>query len=282
MHEAKAMGQDQSAVECANSARGDLIAPVEAVGCEDAVRQAVELLARGVAHDVNNALLAIQLYTDAIARRVKEEDAQRECGEILSAVRRLNGITQALQVVAGYVPASATGFDASNLVADLRPALEAALGPKVALTLVGGRAPGQVAGGRDQIEEALLGLCREARARMTAGGTMTIASEAVTVVDGGPVPPADYVVITMCDDGPELPGGEVGRFFDPYYAAKRFQAGNGLALAVCRALVEAVDGHILARGGARGGGLQIALYLPRQQGVWTQLEPGAQDTVAGT
>ncbi len=276
------MGQVHSTVERAISGQTGLTGPADATGVESAVQQAVRLLARGVAHDVNNAVLAIQLYADIIVRQVEDEAVRRDCGEILRAVKRVNDITQALQVVAGYVPASAQGFDAADLLADLRPALETALGPGVNLTFVADRDTGSAAGGRDQIEEALLGLCREARARMTAGGTMAIATGAVTVVDGGPVPPADYVCMSLSDDGPQLPGGDMSRLFDPYFASMRFQAGNGLALAVCRALVEAVGGHVMAQAGAGGHGLCIALYLPRQDEAWGQLQPGAQGDAGGT
>ncbi|WP_321345071.1 ATP-binding protein [Breoghania sp.] len=276
------MGQVHSTVERAVSGQAGLTDPADATGVEGAVRRAVQLLARGVAHDVNNALLAVQLYADVISRQVEDEAVRRDCGEILSAVKRAGDITRALQVVAGHVPASEQGFDARELLAELRPALEAALGPGVDLKFVTEGEAGSAAGGRDRIEGALLGLCREARARMAAGGTMTIATEAVTVVDGGPVPPADYVCISLSDDGPQLPGGDVFRLFDPYFASMRFQAGNGLALAVCRALVEAVGGHVLAQGGAGGHGLCIALYLPRQDEAWGQLQPGAQGDAGGT
>jgi two-component system sensor histidine kinase KdpD len=57
------------------------------------------------------------------------------------------------------------------------------------------------------------------------------------------------VAIIVEDDGPGIPGEDIGRVFDPFFRATRTDrvaAGSGLGLSICRGLVGAMGGRIAA------------------------------------
>ncbi|MBI5169898.1 MAG: sensor histidine kinase KdpD [Candidatus Eisenbacteria bacterium] len=73
----------------------------------------------------------------------------------------------------------------------------------------------------------------------------------------------DALEIEVCDDGPGLAPGEAERVFDKFYrgGAGRDRRGAGLGLTICRGIVEAHGGRIVA-GNRDGGGARFLLRLP--------------------
>lgn len=87
------------------------------------------------------------------------------------------------------------------------------------------------------------------------GGPLEIAAHA----DG------DAVALNVADRGPGLPVGDELRVFDKFYRGRGVQeAGAGLGLAICRAIVAAHDGTIVAENRS-GGGALIRVRLPQQE-----------------
>ena len=78
---------------------------------------------------------------------------------------------------------------------------------------------------------------------------------------------ADAVTITVSDDGPGVPPGELPRLFEPFYRLDRSRSretgGSGLGLAIVRTAIQACGGETVASLPASGG-LAVTLRLPRQ------------------
>jgi len=78
---------------------------------------------------------------------------------------------------------------------------------------------------------------------------------------------AGGIVITLEDDGPGIPAADLPNIFDVFFRASRVERhtrGNGLGLAICRGLVEAMGGTIRAespRPDGHGTRLQVNLSL---------------------
>lgn len=68
---------------------------------------------------------------------------------------------------------------------------------------------------------------------------------------------SDFVEITVTDDGPGVPAGELGRLFEPFYrpdlSRSRDTGGTGLGLAIVRASIEACGGEAIASIPSDGG-----------------------------
>ncbi|MDX6768275.1 MAG: DUF4118 domain-containing protein [Elusimicrobiota bacterium] len=72
----------------------------------------------------------------------------------------------------------------------------------------------------------------------------------------------DALEVLVADDGPGLRPEDAGRVFEKFYRASAAPGGAGLGLAICKAVVEAHGGNIVAEN-RPGGGAVFRLTLPR-------------------
>ncbi|MGH7045598.1 MAG: DUF4118 domain-containing protein [Stellaceae bacterium] len=73
------------------------------------------------------------------------------------------------------------------------------------------------------------------------------------------------VEITISDEGPGIPAGDLERVFDKFYrveAQDRRRAGTGLGLAICRGFVEALGGRISAGNRRDRSGAMLTIVFP--------------------
>lgn len=103
------------------------------------------------------------------------------------------------------------------------------------------------------IERVLCNLIENACKYTPAGSIIHIAAES-----GKPL-----IRITVADDGPGFPPGQIGRLFDKFTRGVSESAipGVGLGLSICRAIIEAHGGTILGESNAAGGATLI-ISLP--------------------
>jgi two-component system, NtrC family, sensor kinase len=106
----------------------------------------------------------------------------------------------------------------------------------------------------DQIRQALLNLCRNAREAMPNGGRLRIE---LSARDGG-------ALLALSDDGTGIPEEEREKIFDLFYTTK--QHGTGLGLPLTQQIVAAHGGRLECRPNPSGG-TTFCLWLPA-------LEPG--------
>ncbi len=84
------------------------------------------------------------------------------------------------------------------------------------------------------------------------------------------------VVFEVADRGPGLAPGEESRIFEKFYRGARSRGvGAGLGLAICRAVVEAHGGTIVAEN-REGGGARLRVALPASE-VPPMIEPEGDD-----
>jgi two-component system sensor histidine kinase KdpD len=73
---------------------------------------------------------------------------------------------------------------------------------------------------------------------------------------------SDGISITVSDDGPGVPADELPHLFETFFRGRKAGAGGvGLGLPICKGIVEAHGGRILAYLN-RSGGLSVSIVLP--------------------
>ena len=125
----------------------------------------------------------------------------------------------------------------------------------------------------NQLENALLNLCINARDAMQDGGTLTIAT-GHCVLDAAmaaafELPPGDYLTLTVTDTGTGMGPDTIKRAFDPFLHDQADRAGDGAGpfhdLRVCKAIRRPGahrfdrgqgDGNVAVPAAACGGGGQ--------------------------
>ncbi|MEO6325112.1 MAG: ATP-binding protein [Thermoanaerobaculia bacterium] len=122
----------------------------------------------------------------------------------------------------------------------------------------------------NQLHQALLNLCVNARDAMDQGGRLTLRSELLS----GPelkrrfseVEAAQYVGITVADSGTGMDAAVQERIFEPFFTTKGLGAGSGLGLPVVYGIVNAHRGFLKLESEA-GQGTTVRLFLPAAEGA---------------
>ncbi len=112
-----------------------------------------------------------------------------------------------------------------------------------------------------QIVQAIRSLMANASEAMPAGGTvrLALAHEEVASPDSRHLPPGDYLVLTVSDEGSGVPERDLERIFDPHFTTKQGRSGLGLTSAY--AIARSHGGTITVESDA-GRGATFRLYLP--------------------
>jgi signal transduction histidine kinase len=223
-------------------------------------REAIALLAGGMAHDYNNLLQGVLGNVDYAASLAP---AGSELAEVLA------------DASASGQEAVALGHTLNTLSNDifgrlqlgpLGPMLSRALsdcGLTLCLELPADLPP--VAHDADLLGRAFAQVALNAGEAMGGAGALTVTAD-VRALSEDEVPPlaaGRYVQLTFRDEGPGIGPDVLPRVFDPYFSTKPRGAirGMGLGLATCRAIVGRHGGLITAAS-PPGGGAAITVLLP--------------------
>ena len=241
---------------------------------QDALRQshkmeAVGQLTGGLAHDFNNLLAAISGSLEVIQMRI----AQGRAGEIdrfmmaaKGAVRRAAALTHRLLAFSRRQTLDPKPTDANRLVADMEELVRRTIGPGIQLSVAGASGLWSTLVDPNQLENALLNLCLNARDAMPDGGRLTIATANETLDEPGArerdLAPGHYVSVSVPDTGVGMPPDVAAKAFDPVFTTKPLGAGTGLGLSMTYGFARQSGGQVRIHS-QPGLGTTMRLYLPR-------------------
>jgi two-component system sensor histidine kinase BarA len=124
-------------------------------------------------------------------------------------------------------------------------------------------------GDRDKVRQCLVNLCSNAVKFTPAGGSVTVAAEAL---------PGRRIALRVVDTGIGIPEEHVERVFDVFYqvdgSSTREYGGAGLGLAIVKSYVEAHGGEVTVAS-TPGKGSVFSLVLPIEPPAPVARAPGA-------
>jgi len=210
-------------------------------------------LGAGVAHEINNPLMALAgflaiLQRDGIAKQIptlkKAQDQVHRVARIVEGMLQFTTQERAVQgrkfelaapvrsVLQKYAPQlTRSGIE---VAAELDAPLREAEGDPV------------------QIEQVVEHLVRNAIQAMPGGGKLRVSLAAV----GG-----DSLKLVVADTGRGIAPGVKDRIFDPFFSTKDDGKGAGLGLSISHSIVEAHHGRILVDS-VEGQGATFTVVLP--------------------
>ena len=135
----------------------------------------------------------------------------------------------------------------------------------------------------NQLENALLNLCINARDAMPDGGTLGIETSNRVLGDSEAreleLRAGDYVSLRGCDTGGGMTADVIERAFDPFFTTKPIGEGTGLGLSMVYGFVRQSGGQARIRS-QPGQGTEVCLYLPRYAGDQKVFEPSVGERKA--
>ncbi len=235
--------------------------------------EAIGHLSGGIAHDFNNMLAIVMSALSMMERRLAkgEKDYEKYLGMAREGAMRAANLTKRLLAFSRQQALAPIPVDANKLVSGMSDLLRRTLGTSIQLETV-------LAGGvwlihvdSNQLESAILNLALNARDAMGEEGRLTIETANYLLDESysrqhNDVPPGQYVLIAITDNGTGMTPEVLGRAFDPFFTTKEVGKGTGLGLSMVYGFVKQSGGHVKIYS-ELGQGTTIKVYLPRFYGT---------------
>ena len=250
----------------------------ELAQAQEALRQSQKMeslgqLVGGIAHDFNNLLTGVIGSLDLIERRVamgRSDKLDRYTATAMASAKRAATLTERLLAFSRRQSLDPKPLDLNTVVRSMEDLIRRSVGERIAVeTVVSGGLWGTKVD-RNQLENALLNLCVNARDAMSDGGRLTIETANGHLDDAyaslhPDVHPGQYVVLSVTDTGVGMSEAIKQRIFEPFYTTKPIGKGTGLGLSQLFGFVKQSGGHVAVYS-EPGEGTSFKLYLRRHHG----------------
>ncbi len=251
------------------------------------VSQKIEALGRlagGVAHDFNNLLSVILGHAAFALEALGESNPVRDdILEVEKAGRRAAALTSQLLAFGRRQVLQPVALDLNHVVVELEKMLRRVIGEDIRLEKSLASGLWLTLADLAQVEQVIMNLVINARDAMPDGGRLTIGTGNHEQGAGGPLPPGDYVVLTVTDSGSGIDAATKARLFEPFFTTKPQGKGTGLGLATVYGIVSQSGGQVQVES-EPGHGSTFRVILPRGPVVAAPVPrpmPVVRDKVAG-
>jgi len=222
-------------------------------------------MAGGIAHDFNNILNIIQGYASLLqGYGAHNKEIAESLSVIHKSVQRGSTLVQQLLTLARKTTTDFNPVNTNNLIEELIALISQTFPKTIALsTTLESHLP-PITADENQIEQALLNLCVNARDAMPEGGKLSIKTYSM---DGAALPGCDSakdglrVCIEVSDTGTGMDESIRKRIFEPFFTTKDVDKGTGLGLSVVYGIVQSHGGFINVES-KPGAGTCFRIYLP--------------------
>ncbi len=207
---------------------------------QEALMQAEKLasmgqIAAGIAHEVNNPLGVVLLYSHLLLDEVRDENARKDLSVIAENADRCKKIVAGLL---NFARQTKTIVERTDLFALIKSNVEAMPLPENIKVKYECKTDDKFADiDRDQVVQVLSNLVSNAAAAMPDGGEISI------TVDGN----EQDIVFLVRDSGCGIPQENLGKIFEPFFTTKQIGKGTGLGLAVTYGIVKMHKGDITVK-----------------------------------
>ncbi len=240
---------------------------------EEQLRQSQKMevvgqLAGGVAHDFNNILAIIQGNAELLIDKLEQSGAEVPHGlnNILFASDRGTALTNQILAFSRKQVLAPTTTNLNALIADIKDMLISSLSRGIDLVIHAEDNLWNSFIDSQQVTNAILNACVNARDAMKGSGKIEISTENVSINDNQYVTcvrPGDYVLLSITDEGEGVSPENLDKVFEPFFTTKAVGKGTGLGLSMLFGFAKQSGGGVSLESEI-GVGTTLKLYLPRQ------------------
>ena len=210
-------------------------------------------LAAGVAHELNNPLGAILIYSNLLLEEIDGKSPVRNNLEkIVQETNRCTEIVKGLLQFARKTEARVEPSNVNELLKDVFSIVEKqALFQNITITKhISPKLP-TIMADKGQIRQVFMNIILNAAEALNGKGDVTVATRLAS---------ADHFIeIEFSDNGPGIPPEDLDRVFEPFYSTK--EKGTGLGLSISYGIIERHKGSIFVKSQV-GKGTTFVIRLP--------------------
>ena len=211
-------------------------------------------LAAGVAHELNNPLGTILLYSDLLSKEVSEDSVHKaDLERIVNETKRCKSIVASLLEFARQNQVNAQTVDLNQLIVQVLEIEQKHYeGRGVEFVRLLEPSLPNIQADASQLMQVLVNLIENAADAMPEGGRVTLR----TLNE-----PENMVTIEVEDSGMGIPPENLNKLFTPFFTTKPIGKGTGLGLAIIYGIIKMHRGQIIVRS-AQDVGTTFIIQLP--------------------
>ena len=243
---------------------------------------AVEALANGIAHDVNNLLTAIKAHASMMLNNVNPTDPlYNHIIEILSSVDKGSDLANQLLGFAMADEIYLTRMDVNRLVRSVVETLNLK-GQRIILDVSLDAKPLIIKGDPEKIKQVVSAIISNALQAMPEGGKLSVRTEADAILNGTAesfgLESGFFCKITISDTGIGMDGDTLEKIFKAFYSHdhKQFPEKKGLGLTFAKKIVKHHNG-VIDVWSSLNVGSSFSIILPLAEHKHLDDMPSAQE-----
>ncbi|MBT4741080.1 MAG: PAS domain S-box protein, partial [Rhodospirillaceae bacterium] len=226
---------------------------------------ALDRLAGGIAHEINNLLQPVVVYSSMGETETPEvERTQGYFRKIFTASQQAVSIVQDILTFAREGRAKPEPVCLATAIAEGLDIIRPTLPSTIHLTELGGGVKLDVAANVGGLHQVLFNLMRNAVDAAGPNGKVSIDAGSVVLyprdADRWAILPGRFGYFSVTDDGPGVDEQNLSRVFDPFFTTKPRGVGTGLGLSVVAGMVREWGGAVDVR--SQPGQTVFTAYMP--------------------
>ena len=232
--------------------------------------EAVGQLTGGLAHDFNNLLTGIGGSLEMMRARLdqgRSDDVERYFKAAEGALKRASALTHRLLAFSRRQTLDPRPTNVNRLLGGLEELVRRTVGLGIEVEVVGSAGLWPTLVDPNQLENAVLNLCINARDATPDGGKLTIETANrwfdATMARQHEVPQGQYVSVCVTDTGTGMAPEVVAKAFDPFYTTKPLGEGTGLGLSMSHDIIVKQHGGTIEVETEPGQFTEFRIVLPR-------------------
>jgi len=227
--------------------------------------EAIGTLAGGIAHEFNNAIIAVTGNIELLQMDLPDDEyVRRYCESMKASAHRMTQLTNQLLAYAGGGKYRASILSLNDFVEDTRSLLKHTIDPsiRVETDLSGDRL--DINADLTQMQMVFSAVLANAAEAIEHKGKIRISTKKIEPSEKYEknttnLKPGPHVCLTIEDDGKGMAEHIRAKIFEPFFSTK-FQ-GRGLGMAAVYGIIRNHDGSIIVDS-EPGKGTKVRIYLP--------------------
>jgi signal transduction histidine kinase len=221
-------------------------------------------LAGGVAHEFNNIMTPILLYSQLALEEVPAGDALADhLRRVIAAAHRARSLVMRILTFSREMDSQQpTVFPLRVPVEEALALMREIVPTNIEIVLVAPDEALPVLGDASLVHQVVINLCTNAyEAMRRSGGRLTVTLGAIENPPESQVGPGCYHVLEVSDTGDGMDALVLAHIFEPFFTTREVGEGTGLGLSVVHGIVSSLGGVITVRS-RLGSGTTFTVYLP--------------------